>query len=450
VRVLAFGDALFASRDLRRRIDPGLLGILSGFDCVFANAEFSCPAASTPPTPRRFTTAVGPWAIEELASLGVNLVSLANNHAADFGHQGALDTLKACEAIGLAAGGTGASLAEARAPRLLDTPEGRVALVAVSSTRAGEQAASPPGNGVPPRAGLNPLRWVKTHVVTGEMLERLREIDRALGTAASREELQRIERLPDPGPHRLDLGSPFEGALRFELGDRPGIRLEADPHDVAAILSSLEDARHRADVVILSVHSHEGVADNWYSPGPAPLIEDFCRRAVDAGADAVIGHGPHMLRGVEFYRGKPILYSLGSLIMEFESAAQRITPEMLASHGLAPDAPPSALHRGRRRGPDGEPIGFYAERRFSLGAAAAFDFRGDRVELGLIPLDLDLNRERISERGLPRLAGPAAAREVLSLLAEASADYGTVLRLDERQGVITAEGPAAPPGRAAT
>jgi hypothetical protein len=33
---------------------------------------------------------------------------------------------------------------------------------------------------------------------------------------------------------------------------------------------------------------------------------------LDAGADAVVGHGPHVLRGVEFYRGKPIVYSLGN------------------------------------------------------------------------------------------------------------------------------------------
>jgi hypothetical protein len=33
---------------------------------------------------------------------------------------------------------------------------------------------------------------------------------------------------------------------------------------------------------------------------------------IDAGADAVVGHGPHVLRGIEFYRGRPIAYSLGN------------------------------------------------------------------------------------------------------------------------------------------
>jgi hypothetical protein len=35
---------------------------------------------------------------------------------------------------------------------------------------------------------------------------------------------------------------------------------------------------------------------------------------IDAGADAVAGHGPHVLRGIEFYRGRPIVYSLGNFL----------------------------------------------------------------------------------------------------------------------------------------
>jgi hypothetical protein len=35
---------------------------------------------------------------------------------------------------------------------------------------------------------------------------------------------------------------------------------------------------------------------------------------IDAGADAVVGHGPHVLRGIEFYRGRPIAYSLGNFL----------------------------------------------------------------------------------------------------------------------------------------
>jgi Bacterial capsule synthesis protein PGA_cap len=47
---------------------------------------------------------------------------------------------------------------------------------------------------------------------------------------------------------------------------------------------------------------------------------------VDAGADMFVGHGPHVLRGIEIYKGKPILYSLGDFIFENETL-QRLPSE---------------------------------------------------------------------------------------------------------------------------
>lgn len=43
-------------------------------------------------------------------------------------------------------------------------------------------------------------------------------------------------------------------------------------------------------------------------------LRRFARAVIDAGADAVVGHGPHVLRGIEFYRGRPIAYSLGNFV----------------------------------------------------------------------------------------------------------------------------------------
>ena len=43
-------------------------------------------------------------------------------------------------------------------------------------------------------------------------------------------------------------------------------------------------------------------------------LRRWSRQVIDAGADAVIGHGPHVLRGIEFYQGRPIVYSLGNFV----------------------------------------------------------------------------------------------------------------------------------------
>ena len=64
----------------------------------------------------------------------------------------------------------------------------------------------------------------------------------------------------------------------------------------------------------------EGADRQHVSPGMERYLGEnrgdvvrFARGAVDAGADLVVGHGPHVLRGMEWYRGRLIAYSLGSL-----------------------------------------------------------------------------------------------------------------------------------------
>lgn len=72
-----------------------------------------------------------------------------------------------------------------------------------------------------------------------------------------------------------------------------------------------------------------------------------------------------MLRGIEIYKGRPIFYNLGSLLMEFESGEQKISPEMYESYGFKKDALQSYLHMSRVRDRAGNLIGFYDDTRFS-------------------------------------------------------------------------------------
>ena len=81
-----------------------------------------------------------------------------------------------------------------------------------------------------------------------------------------------------------------------------------------------------------------------------------------------------MLRGIEIYKGCPIFYSLGSLLMEFEAGEQRMTPEMYEGFGLKRDALPSHMHMSRVRDATGKRIGFYGDARFSKSCIAVCDF----------------------------------------------------------------------------
>jgi len=436
MRIVATGDALFSSGNLARRLDPRLLAALADADGAFTNAEFVCPRRDTPPAPRRFITAVGAEAIDALTAIGLNLIAFANNHTGDFGPQGVVDTIEACEARGVLPSGIGRSLEEARAARFLDTPKGRIGIVSAGSTRAAEFAASPPGNGIAARPGMNPLRWGRAYVLPDAQFRQLQEIEALLGIADSRREVLRVEVVKDPGPDRFGFGSFFEGSLQIERGERAHVRYFANERDQTAILENVRDAANRADCVLASLHCHEGTDENWYSERAAPFVEDFARKAIEAGAHAFVGHGPHMLRGIEFHQGRPIFYSLGSLLMEFEAGMQKMTPEMYEAYGFPRDALPSALHMSRVADAAGARIGFYAENRFSWSVVAVCDFAGGASRVRLLPIDLDLNRARPSDRGLPAIATPETGRAIADMMAAMSRPYGTVVEYDTADGSI--------------
>jgi poly-gamma-glutamate capsule biosynthesis protein CapA/YwtB (metallophosphatase superfamily) len=82
----------------------------------------------------------------------------------------------------------------------------------------------------------------------------------------------------------------------------------------------IKKAKEQADVVVVQVHmGAEGAEKNHVKPGTEIYFGEnrgdpikFSHAVIDAGADLVIGHGPHVVRGMEFYQGKLIAYSLGN------------------------------------------------------------------------------------------------------------------------------------------
>jgi hypothetical protein len=92
--------------------------------------------------------------------------------------------------------------------------------------------------------------------------------------------------------------------------------------DIDRSAAVVDSVRHLADVLVVTFHGgSEGmqalhVAEAAESLGAEPRgeLRRWARAVIDAGADAVIGHGPHVLRGIEFYREKPIVYSLGNFL----------------------------------------------------------------------------------------------------------------------------------------
>ena len=91
--------------------------------------------------------------------------------------------------------------------------------------------------------------------------------------------------------------------------------------DVPGTARLVRNAAHRAQVVIVTMHlGAEGAGADHVRPGMETFFGErrgdpvaFAHAMVDAGADLIVGHGPHVLRGLEWYRGRLIAYSLGNL-----------------------------------------------------------------------------------------------------------------------------------------
>src|SRR5580700_5664784 len=91
--------------------------------------------------------------------------------------------------------------------------------------------------------------------------------------------------------------------------NRPGVPplivTWADPHYLKEFCADIAALRPQVDIVVASCHWGLGRESLQY-------MTEIGRAAIDAGADIVIGHGPHYALPVEVYKGRPIFYGLGS------------------------------------------------------------------------------------------------------------------------------------------
>jgi poly-gamma-glutamate capsule biosynthesis protein CapA/YwtB (metallophosphatase superfamily) len=355
-----------------------------------------------------------PALVKDLVWAGFDLVSRANNHSGDFGVLGMNLTTKYVAEAGLVQAGVGQSLAEAREAKFLETPKGRVAMISVASTFPDHSRAGRTRGDMPARPGLNPLRFTTITTVTPERLETLRQIATEVNGR--------------PATIGAD-GLTFFGR-RFIAGPTPGVRTEPHKEDLDEIAAVVKSASGLADYTIVTIHAHEGGSDRLQ---PADFLVTFARAMVDAGADMFVGHGPHVLRGVEIYKGKPILYSLGDFIFQNETLL-RLPSENYEPYALGANAHVNDFNDARY---NFDKSGFPADRMIWEAVVAVPRFRGSElVDLAFHPITLGYGMSR-SVRGRPLFAGGELGQKILGDLVKLSEPMGT--RITIRDGIGYAE-----------
>lgn len=365
-----------------------------------------------------------PETLADVKEYGFNMLNFANNHSMDFDRGGLMATKKYVDEAGIVNAGVGANLDEAAAPAFLDTPNGRAALIGVVSTMgtpleisqsamAGKQSRRYPG-----RPGVNGLRIDDCLEVTQDQLETIKQIS-ALSKINAQKDIERAEGYFPPLPD----GTAVLKDLQFRVGDKTRYVTHPNAEDMSRIEKSIYEAQMQADYILVSIHSHEISGDS--KENPADFLQEFAHKCIDAGAHAVIGHGPHLLRPIEIYKKCPIFYSLGDFVIHNE-CIPFAPEEMFASKGLTSD---STMREFFCKRSNNYTRGLMRDHRMLESVIPYFEMEdGALTKLELMPIELQFD-EPVWRSGNPRFSNQHG---IIERLAEISGPYGTKISVDSR------------------
>ena len=261
--LLAFaGDVMFSDEYLKEYdqsgisaiADENMLSHMQNADLFILNEEFPFSRRGEPMADKQFTFRTDPKYVSILKELGTGIVTLANNHALDYGRTAFEDTLETLDQAGIQRIGGGYSISEASAPAVCTVNGQRFAIF-------GATRVSPSAD------------W-------------------------------------------------YAGESQSGL---------FQTYDPAKLNAAIQEARKSCDHVIVFVHW--GIEKN---ETPEEYQRSLARGYIDAGADLVVGCHPHVLQGFEYYKGVPIIYSLGNYLFD-----NRTGQTVLLEAGFSDENPPT-------------------------------------------------------------------------------------------------------------
>jgi poly-gamma-glutamate capsule biosynthesis protein CapA/YwtB (metallophosphatase superfamily) len=320
--LIAVGDVA-PDREDPRECFSRTRDLLTSADFAFCQLETSLANKGVRLPQARHAVLTKPNVAPAMREAGFTAVSFAGNHSLDWGNEAFFETIANLNTAGMDVIGAGANIVEARRPVIQEANGVRIAFLAYSTILP--QAYWAEAN----RPGVAPMR---AHTV-----------------------YEAIEH------------------------DQPGTpaRIHTFPHreDLAAMCADIRAAKQKADVVAVS--HHWGI--HFVPYVLADYQPDVGRAAIDAGADIVLGHHAHILKGVEVYRGKPILYSLCNFATDLRmDEAHANSKGFREIQKLAP-----------RWEPDFDSLyNFPEDARMSIAVKARLSNKG-LVEVALLPLWID-------------------------------------------------------------
>jgi hypothetical protein len=253
VTIYAVGDIL-PHRDTGDFLLTHVASILNQADITFCQIETPFSGGELRRVGHAETLA-GPSDVAALVKAGFKVCSFASNHCYWAGDQGILDTMDVLGRNNIQVIGVGRNIVEARQPAILERHGTKVAFLAYNSVLAPKSEA----------------------------------------------------RVDKPGCAPVRVSTTYE-QVDWQPGTPPRIVTWADKDDLSAMTDDIRKARQQADVVVVSIHWGVHLV-----PGLIATYQyEVGHAAIDAGADLILGHHPHILKGIEVYKGKVIFYSMGN------------------------------------------------------------------------------------------------------------------------------------------
>lgn len=235
------GDVLFSTSPLNKYdsgngitsiLSADLLDTMNSSDITMVNLEFPFSTRGVQMEDKQYTFKADPSRGPILKEMGVDIVSLANNHTLDFGTEALLDTITTLRENNILSVGAGEDLEAAKKPSVITIKGRSIAFLGASR--------------VIPVTDWNATKY------------------------------------------------------------SPGVFTTYDP---TLLIEEIKLAKQSNDLVI--VYVHWGIEKEEY---PEEYQRTMAKKYIDAGADLVLGSHPHVLQGIEYYNGKPIVYSLGNFV----------------------------------------------------------------------------------------------------------------------------------------
>jgi len=294
---------------------------------------------------------------------------------------------------------------------------------------------------VPGRPGISVLRTTSVQIVDARRMAVLRQMAATLRSSGVSIP-GNSERIGAARPVVADSTEVTLLGQTYRSGDVPKRTWSMNKLDEFEILKQVRSAKRLADLVIFTIHAHEGpdAPGEGDGPYPADFLPVLFHHVIDAGGDVVAGHGSHALRGIEIYKGRPIFYGLSTFLFQGYILA---TQDSRDARNLDPRFTSRGETESRLNGspPPGvdNPTGLLGS--WDVSILPVMHYEGGRVtEIRIYPIDV--RRDATAKQsGLPRIAPPELGHRILSLVRDLSAPFGTTITIDGNVGIIRPKQP---------